>query len=535
MKKTALISVFNKEGIIEFVKQLEEMDWQIIASGGTAKVLTQAGLAVKDVAFLVGGDAILGHRVVTLSREIHAGLLARDLDQDHQELEKLNIPWIDLVCVDLYPLEAEIKKEGSTKESVIEQTDIGGPTLLRSAAKGRRIVISDPADRQLVISWLRKDKPNREKFIDYLVSKAELLVSRYCLSSANYHSQGDNDGLIGQKVLTGKYGENPWQAPAALFSVGLNDPLTLDKFKVIAGTDPSFNNLCDIDRLLQTMTHIAAGFDLNRGRVPFMALGVKHGNACGAAIGNDKKEVLENMIDGDKRAIFGGLVMTNFEINREAAETLISYAIDGDQRRLLDGIIAPSFDQGIDDFLERKGGKCRLMVNSALEELNKNSLDSVYRFRYVRGGFLRQPNYTFILDLNDPELDKKIQASKQEEDNLILAWAIGSTSNSNTITLVKNGYLIGNGSGQQDRVGGCKLAVQLRAKEAGHNVRGSVAYSDSFFPFTDGPEVLAQAGIKAILTSSGSIRDPEVIDFCQKQGIILYMIPDKKGRGFFGH
>ena len=535
MKKTALISVFSKEGIVEFAKELIEMDWDIIASGGTAKVLIEANIPVKDVAELVGGQAILGHRVVTLSREIHAGLLAQDIKKDKEELLKLNIPWIDMVCNDLYPLQEEINNSESTKESVIEKTDIGGPTLLRSAAKGRRIVISDAIDRKLVIKWLKKGEPNKEKFIDYLVSKAEIIVAKYCLSSANYHSKGNKDGLIGEKVLNSNYGENPWQTPAALFTVNTGDKLALDKFKVITGIEPSFNNLCDIDRLLQTITHIAGGFDISRNKVPYIAVGVKHGNACGAAIGDNKEEVLEKMINGDKRAIFGGWVMINFELDKAAADTLITYSMPEGQKRLLDGIIAPSFDKKVVDFIERKTGKCRLMINPNIENLDRNSLDFVYRFRYVRGGFLRQPNYTFILNMNDLDLEKHTKASQEQEDNLLLAWAIGSTSNSNTITLVKDNYLISNGTGQQDRVGACKLAINIKAKDAGHNTNGAVAYSDSFFPFTDGPEVLIESGIKAILTSSGSVKDKEVIDFCKKRGIVLYMIPDKKARGFFGH
>ncbi len=535
MKKTALISVFNKEGIVEFAKELKEMDWDILASGGTAKILAEADIPVKDVARLVGGQAILGHRVVTLSREIHAGLMARDIKEDKEELVRLNIPWIDMLCNDLYPLQQEINNPDSTKESVIEKTDIGGPTLLRSAAKGRRIVISDPADRKLVINWLKKGKPNKEKFIDYLVSKAEATVAKYCLSSANYHSKGDKDGLVGEKVLVGNYGENPWQIPAALFTVNTGDPLALDRFKVITGIDPSFNNLCDIDRLLQTFTHIAAGFDISRGKIPYMAVGVKHGNACGAAVGKNKEAILKDMIDGDRRAIFGGWVMINFELDKKAADVLITYAMNDDQKRLFDGIIAPSFDKKIVDFIERKTGKCRLMINPAIKDLDRNSLDSVYRFRYVRGGFLRQPNYTFILNINDSDLEKHTKASKEQEDNLLLAWAIGCTSNSNTITLVKDSHLIGNGTGQQDRVGACKLAIDIKAKDAGHDPQGAVAYSDSFFPFIDGPETLAKAGIKAILSKSGSIKDKDVIDFCKEKDIVLYMIPNLKARGFFGH
>ena len=535
MKKTALISVYNKEGIVEFAKELKQMDWDILASGGTAKALTEANIPVKDVAKLVGGKAILGHRVVTLSREVHAGLLARDIKEDKEELIKLDIPWIDMVCNDLYPLQSEINDPDSTKESVIEKTDIGGPTLLRSATKGRRIVICDANDRQLVLNWLKKGEPNREKFIDYLVSKAESVVAGYCLSSANYHSKGDRDGLVGEKVLTGNYGENPWQTPAALFSVNTGDELALDKFKVITGIDPSFNNLCDIDRLLQTFTHIAAGFDVSRGKVPYIAVGVKHGNACGAAIGENKEEVLQKMINGDKRAIFGGWVMINFELDKKTADTLLTYAMDEGKKRILDGLIAPSFDKDVVEFIERKTGKCRLMINPAIGNLDKNSLDNVYRFRYVRGGFLRQPNYTFILDMNDSDLEKHSLTTEDQENDMLLAWAIGCTSNSNTITLVKDSHLIGNGIGQQDRVSACKLAIDLKAKESGHSTEGAVAYSDSFFPFTDGPEVLSKAGIKAILSKSGSVKDKDVVDFCKDKGVVLYMIPNVKARGFFGH
>ena len=158
--KWALISVYNKDGIVEFVKELVTLGWSIIASGGTAKVLTESGISVRDTASLVGGGAILGHRVVTLSREIHAALLAQDTPEDWRELYNLGIPRIDLVCVDFYPLEEEINRPGATRESVIEKTDIGGPTMVSSAAKGQRIIICDPSHRQKVIDWLKEGKPN---------------------------------------------------------------------------------------------------------------------------------------------------------------------------------------------------------------------------------------------------------------------------------------------------------------------------------------------------------------------------------------
>ena len=282
--KTALISVYNKEGIVEFAKELADLGFKILASGGTAKELSAAGIEVTDVASLVGGGAILGHRVVTLSREVHAGLLARDNDEDRSELKKLNIPFIDLVCVDLYPLQDEIAKwhqktltrrpsgdtlsqgeRGEEISAVIEKTDIGGPTMLRSAAKGRRIVVCDPDDRIKIIDWLKNGQPDKEFIINKYCAKAEFIVADYALASARYLSQGNIDGVVAHEVLGLKYGENGWQVPAGLFKNEITDELSLANFKLAAGATPSYNNFADVDRLLQTMTHIAAGFDINRG------------------------------------------------------------------------------------------------------------------------------------------------------------------------------------------------------------------------------------------------------------------------------
>jgi phosphoribosylaminoimidazolecarboxamide formyltransferase/IMP cyclohydrolase len=551
--KTALISVYNKEGIVEFAKELQDLGFRILASGGTAKVLSSAGIEAIDIASMVG-KPILDHRVVTLSREIYAGLLARDVKEDRAELDRLSIPWIDLVCVDLYPLEKEIAKwnqetlthptgtlsQGerekmvAAKAAVVEKTDIGGPTLLRAAAKGRRIVICDSADRLKVVEWLKNGEPEKQKFINKLCAKAEFVVANYCLNSARYHSIGIYDGICGEEISACKYGENAWQTPAGLFKTKDADLLSLSKFQLIAGTGPSYNNWCDIDRLLQTITHIAAGFDVNFSKTSFIAVGVKHGNPCGAAVSDNPAEAIKKMLEGDLRAIFGGIVMLNFAIDKKLAGILLNHRMENDQRRLLDAIVAPAFSPEAILLLRRKGDKCRFLTNPALESLSKESLDRHFRFRYVRGGFLRQPNYTFILDLKSNEIIKIGDLSSNQEKDLLLAWAMGSTSNSNTTTLVKNQMLIGNGVGQQDRVGGCELAVK-RSKDAGHNSQEAVAYSDSFFPFIDGPKVLAEAGIKAIFSTRGSIKDKEIEKFCRENKIILIMLPDTQARGFFGH
>ncbi|MEI7512903.1 MAG: hypothetical protein WCK01_05610 [Candidatus Uhrbacteria bacterium] len=512
-KQVALLSVFDKKGIVEFARELVALGFDLLSSGGTAKVLLDAGIAVTDVAELSGLPAILDHRVVTLVPQVHGGLLALDKPEHHAELAKINARWIDLCCVDLYPLKEEIAREGHTRESVIEKTDIGGPTMLRSAAKGRRITICDPEDRMKVIDWLKAGKPDADNFINALCAKVEGVIADYCLAAARYHSHGEIDGMVGTETLVPKYGENAWQSPAGLYKVHDDDPLALHRFQVVAGQPPSYNNLCDLERMLQTATHIAACFQ----KGVEIAIAVKHGNPCGAAFD------LRKMIDGDKRAIFGGLVLTTFELDEELADVLLTHGMPEGTRRLLDGIIAPSFTSSAIDMLKRKGDKCRFIVNPALASL---SLDRRDRFRYVRGGFLMQPNYTFV--------PSGASVLDQNVEDCLLAWAIGSTSNSNTITLVKDGMLIGNGVGQQDRVGCCELALK-RARDAGHDPKGAVAYSDSFFPFEDGPNVLIDAGIRAIFATSGSVRDAQVREVCDKAGVRFYTLPDAEARGFYGH
>jgi phosphoribosylaminoimidazolecarboxamide formyltransferase/IMP cyclohydrolase len=332
--------------------------------------------------------------------------------------------------------------------------------------------------------------------------------------------------ISGKLSITCKYGENGYMVPAALYDSEVDDPLSLARFKVLAGTDPSYNNLCDLDRLLQTITHAAASFEVNRGRVPWLVVGVKHGNACGAAFNfNDQVKAASNAAEGDPLALFGGLVVTNFPVTEAVAEALITHGMPDGGRRILDGIVAPSVDEAAMGLFKRKGDKCRLLVNPALAKIGKGSLDTAKRVRYVRGGLLAQPNYTFVPDLKSAELTKNADASEAQENDMLLAKAIGDTSNSNTITLVKDGKLIANGVGQQARVRGANLAVNL-AGYSDHDINGASASSDSFFPFTDGPEVLADAGVKAILSTSGSVKDAEVSEFLKERGIAYYLIPD---------
>ncbi len=529
----ALLSVYDKTGIEAFARALTGRGWRIYASGGTAAALAAAGIAATDVSALVGGSAILGHRVVTLSREIHAGLLARPVPEDLAELDRLGVPFIDLVCVDLYPLTEEVGRPGSTSESVIDKTDIGGPTMLRSAAKGRRIVVSLPEQRAEVLRWLAAGEPDAAEFREALAARAEAVVADYCLASARYHSRGRFDGVVAEATRALKYGENAGQAPAHLLAVATADPLALERLTLLAGTEPSYNNLAEVGRQIQTMTHIAAGFERNFGTVPCIALGTKHGNACGAAVGDSPVEVVRKMVMGDPRAIFGGLVMVNFALTEEVAGELLTFGVS-DGRRVLDAVTAPSFAPEAVQMLSRKGDKCRFLANEALGALGAGSLDTAPMLRQVRGGYLRQPNYTWIADLGSPEVARIGELGDSQRRDMILAWAICATSNSNTVTLTRDGSLIGNGVGQQDRVGCCELALK-RATDAGHEPAGAVAASDSFFPRPDGPRTLIEAGVTAIWATSGSVRDEDTRDLCRRRSVALWQVADSLGRGFFGH
>src|SRR3954447_13767339 len=334
---------------------------------------------------------------------------------------------------------------------------------------------------------------------------------------------------VPNESFTCAYGENAAQAPAGLTAAETDDPLALGRFEQVEGAAPSFNNLVDVARQLQTITHMAAALD---GRGLALAVGSKHGKACGAAVAQTPAEAIQRMLEGDLRAVFGGCVMLGFAVGAEEAKLLLNHA--SPTRRLLDLISAASFTEEAIELLARKAGKCRLLANPALGELGRDSLDTAPRQRYVRGGVLEQPNYTFVLDLESPDVVVTGELTAAQKDDLLLAWAVGATSNSNTITLVRDGALIANGVGQQGRVSCCALALS-RAGDAGHAIEGAVAYSDSFFPFPDAPETLLEAGVSAVFATSGSVRDDQVREAFTKAGVAFAQLPDKIARGFYGH
>ena len=529
-QKNALISVYHKEGIGEFAKALCALGWTIYSSGGTAKFLHEASIPVIDVSTMVG-EPILGHRVVTISRELHAGLLADRLKpEDLAELESLGLPFFGLVCVDFYPLIEEIRKPGVTLHAVIEKTDIGGPLMVRSGAKGNRLVICDPADRESVIELLSSPVSTEDmaQIINQFAAKAEAVVANYVLQSATYRGSNAFAGILGEKIADVRYGENPWQKGYGLFR-NMNpsdDPLGVNNWQIIAG-NPGYVNYTDVDRMLHTLTHIVAGIAKNGGTQEHIALGVKHGNCCGASIYHSRKHALENMLDGNLRSIFGGCVMTNFIIDEHHATILREYKMPK-KKRVLDLVVAPGFTDEAITILARKGDACKMIAIPELISWDACKISQEKLLRPVRGGFLLQDNFSYVPQF--PSRDR----------DMVLGWAINATSDSNTITLVRDGMLIGNGVKQQDRVECCELAIK-RAIEAGHTlsktsfVNGATAVSDSFFPYVDGPMKLIEAGVRSILATSGSVNDHLVIKYCEENNCKLVLIPNAVGRGFFGH
>ncbi len=549
----ALISVYDKTGIVEFAKGLAEEGFTLYASGGTCKAISEAKIPVTDVADLTGFGAILDHRVVTLHPNVHAGILADLSKPEHlKTLQEMKIPVFELVCVDMYPLESEIANAKATAQSIIEKIDIGGPTMINGAAKSGRIVLTVAEQRQATLDWLKAGKPNEAEYIASLAARAFYETNRYYQPIVRHTNQTDVSAFIARKDSATKYGENPQQADAAFYADNrVNpDPLGLDQFEHIQGMTKSYINMTDVDRLLQTITHVAAGFERNFGEVPAMAVGVKHGNACGAAVAKTHVEAAKLMLEGDERAIFGGVIMINGTIDKAVADALMNHLMPEGRKRMLDGLVGASVTDEALELLNR--AKLRVIVNPALADLTEASLDTKRRSRPVRGGTLEQPNYTFVHDLSASHMEIIGKVSSQQKRDAILAWAVGSTSNSNTITLVKNGQLIGNGVGQQDRIGAGQLAVSrtttampafatkgdkliLTITLDKQKLAGAVAYSDSFFPFPDGPTILAEAGISAILTSSGSLGDDKVKAAMKTAGVSLMMAPDTAVRGFYSH
>lgn len=508
----AILSVHNKEGLVEFAQELQKIvpDVRILSTGGTAKELRAAGVKVVEVADATGSPEILGGRVKTLHPVIHGGILGDTSKESHlADLRKYHISPINYVVVNLYPFEKTVAKPGVTKEAAIEDIDIGGVALLRAAAKNsdRVVVISNPADYKPVLEEMRANGGtlSYQTRLDLAV-KAFALTSRYDGAIDRYL-----EGLLGRKFpdnlrIAGtrrgeiRYAENPQQA-GAIYELDSSDPLAFFRFEVTQGKPMSFNNWLDWTGAVNAISYLG-------GERPACVI-VKHTNPCGGAYGVDIIEALKKGWDGDPLAAYGGIIAVNRPIDAEFA-----LAMKG---KFVEIIVAPEISLEAAEILAKKTD-LRILINPALVN---PTLPIDYDLRGIRGGVLAQEPDTISINLDDPEqLLTNVAPTPEQIEDLIFAWQICRASKSNTITLVKDKKLLGNGVGQQDRRECCKLAV---GKANANSVRsvGAVAASDAFFPFPDGPQVLIDAGIKAIIQPAGSKRDQETIDLCNKYGIAM--------------
>jgi len=347
-------------------------------------------------------------------------------------------------------------------------------------------------------------------------------------------ADAEYDVVVGKLVRPLRTGENRWQKEAGFYTTNYsNDPLGTDQYVFLEG-DPGFINLTDLNRDSQTLTHIGASFDVYGEPNLCFAVIVKHGNVCGGAYGRDPYEVITKLVEGDPRAMFGGCLMANFTIDEKCADILRNYR-NGGMKRIFAGIIAPEITVEACDMLRPRDNPCFFAVNPALAQLGRGSLATEPLRVWLRNGYLKQPNYTNILDLQNPGIQKTGELTRDQEMDLLLAKSVCDTGNSNTITIAGDGKILGNAVGQQDRVSACELALK-RAGDADSDVTGAMVASDSFFFKEDSPTVLKKAGLGGVFsTTRNSPLDDRIREYCETNGLISWTLPDSEARGFSFH
>lgn len=486
----ALLSVYDKTGLVDFARGLVSMGWELLASGGTAKLLAQNSLKVTEVADYTGSPEILGGRVKTLHPAIHGGLLARDTEADRDQLSALGWNMIDLVAVNLYPFETTVAKPGVTLAEAIEQIDIGGVALIRAAAKNhdRVTLVCDPADYPAVLAGLSGgclDEATRRDF----ALKGFRLTSHYDQAISRYLDGGEGETLTLYPVQSLRYGENPHQSAVLLGYRPGDTPLG---GKVLQGKELSYNNLLDLDAAWRTVV----GY--KKGSIVI----VKHLTPCGVASNDNQASAYRSAFACDKVSAYGGIIASNRVLETATAEAI------GDL--FVECIIAPGFEAGARELLAKK-------KNARLVEMPDLEVEPKVEYRSVVRGMLRQQ-----VDLGDPDQSNwKVVTEKQPTADEIaamkFAWIACQYVKSNSIVFAKGEATVGIGGGQPNRVD----CVRIAAGHAGENSKGAVMASDAFFPFTDSVEEAAKCGITAIVQPGGSIRDQESIDLCNRLGLSM--------------
>ncbi len=503
----ALISVSDKTGIVEFAKGLENKGIEIISTGGTYKKLKEEGVNAIEISELTGFPECLDGRVKTLHPKVHAGILAMRSNSNHmKQLQDLNIDTIDFVVVNLYPFKQTILKENVTREEAVENIDIGGPTMLRSAAKNYQdvTVITDPNDYNIVLEELNN---NRKVSIDtkfYLMQKVfehtanyDAMICKYIKEQRNDESFPNELTLTYEKVQEMRYGENPHQKGALYKEVG-KCVGSLTTAKQLNGKELSFNNINDTNGALELLKE----FD-----EPTI-VACKHGNPCGVGSSNNIYDAWKKAYEADKVSIFGGIVVSNREITKQVAEEM--------KEIFLEVIVAPSYEKEALDLLLTKKN-LRVLE---LPDITVKQPENAYDIKKINGGIIVQTIDSKLLDEYEVVTNRK--PTDKELEDLLFTWKIVKYVKSNGIALGKDKQSIGIGPGQVNRIWAAKQSIE-HSKELINDdiVKGAVLASDAFFPFADCVEAAHDAGITAIIQPGGSVRDQESIDKCNEYGIAM--------------
>jgi phosphoribosylaminoimidazolecarboxamide formyltransferase/IMP cyclohydrolase len=505
----ALVSVSDKTGVVDFARGLNQLGVEIYSTGGTKKALQEAGVSCHSVAELTNFPEILDGRVKTLHPGVHAGILARrDLPGHLSQLAEKGLVTIDLVAVNLYPFVQTIAREGTTLEEAVENIDIGGPTMIRAAAKNfpHVLVVVDPQDYQPVLEQLQKGEVGIEER-KKLAQKAFQHVAAYDTAIAGYLRPEDEKfpqemTIALSKLLDLSYGENPHQQAAFYIEEG-KAKRGIAGATQLSGKELSFNNILDLDAALS----VALDFS-----PPTIAI-IKHTNPCGLACNEDLAEAYRLALAGDPVSAFGGIVASNRPLDLATAQEI--------DKTHFDAIIAPGYEDEALKLLKRKQGMRIIELGAAAKQAPAD-LD----FRRAGGGFLLQTE-DFVSDDVSLRPVTQRKPTPEEEKDLMFAWRAVKHIKSNAIVLAKDLALLGMGAGQPNRV----TSVDIALKKAGERAKGSVVGSDAFFPFADGVELAAEGGVTAIIQPGGSVRDEDAIAAANKHNIAMVFT----GRRHFRH
>jgi phosphoribosylaminoimidazolecarboxamide formyltransferase/IMP cyclohydrolase len=506
--RRALLSVSNKDGLLEFAQALHQRGVAMLSTGGTATLLERAGVPVTQVSSHTGFPEIMDGRVKTLHPKIHGGLLGRR-DVDDAVMRQHGIEPIDLAVINLYPFAATIAKPGCTYEDAIENIDIGGPAMVRAAAKNhdRVAVIVDPADYSAVLDELaRSDGALSEATRKRLAAKAFAHTASYDSAVASYLARV-NEGagefsqslaLQFQKRMDLRYGENPHQT-AAFYRVPDAQGASIGAAKQLQGRTLSYNNIADGDTAFECVRQFAD---------PACVI-VKHANPCGAALASDALSAYDRAYKTDPTSAYGGIIAFNRTLTAGTARAILD-------RQFVELIIAPEVEAEALELCKRKEN-VRVLVTDGLSPSNTR-----YEYRSVDGGLLVQTRDQGMIGKADLKVVTKRQPTPAELDDLLFAWQVCKYVKSNAIVYAKERMTLGVGAGQMSRVVSSRIAA-MKAKDEGLSVAGAVMASDAFFPFRDGLDVAAEFGIKAVIQPGGSMRDNEVIAAADEHGIAMVL------------